>query len=62
MNPSIIPAEAWFIEPVTAWAIVITVVGLASLGLSYLNFLGRSGGRWPSARSDESARHFDKAA
>ena len=62
MNPSVIPAETWFIEPVTAWMIVITIVGLASVGLSYLNFLGRSGGRSLSPRSNEPTRHLDKAA
>ncbi len=62
MNPSVIPAEAWFIEPVTAWAIVITIVGLVSVGLGYLNSLGRSEGSSASPRSDEPTRHFDKAA
>ena len=61
MDLSVMPAEAWFIEPATAWAIVISVVGLASVVLSYLNSLARSGGS-VSPRGDEPTRHYDQAA
>ena len=62
MDLSIVPAEAWFIEPVTAWAIVITIVGLASVGLGTLNSLTRRGGASVPPSGDGQTRHFDKAA